>query len=89
VNRGVCRGKVISDLRFTHYFGKKKAVRCCFIIFGNCRPFSNYSVTEAKVVDIIYFVDVRVVVLERLFKVNQKMLAHNLSGGDIDLGVDC
>jgi hypothetical protein len=33
--------------------GKNKPTRSCFIIFGNCmRPFSNYSATETKVVDI-------------------------------------
>jgi hypothetical protein len=42
---------------------EKKSL-CCFIIFGNCSSFSDYSVTETKVVDIINFVNERVVVLE-------------------------
>jgi hypothetical protein len=65
VGGGVCRGKVISDLHFKSYFRGEKAARSCFIIFGNCmRSFSNYSVTETKVLDVINFINERVVILE-------------------------
>jgi hypothetical protein len=67
---------------------EEKTRQCCFIIFGNFRPFSVYSLTETKVVD-INFVSERVCCPRRIIAVKQKMLAHNLSGGGGDFGVGC
>jgi hypothetical protein len=63
VNGGVCRGKVISDLHFKSYFEKKNQQALLHYIW-KFHETINYSVKETKVVDIINFINERVVILE-------------------------
>jgi hypothetical protein len=74
VNGGVRRGKVISDLRFKFFWEKSRRALLHYI--WKLQETINYSVIEAKVVDIINFVN------ERIVAVKQKVLAHNFSAGD-------